>query len=102
MQERNYLKLDSSHWQCDCKGGASWEDFLNAQPQGTIVASSPVSSLPWQPERGEETQLFNLQKDIGENKDLSKDHADLVKELQAIWDQWNGENRPVVASAVPR
>ena len=35
--------------------------------------------------------LINLATDIGEEHDLSAEHPDKVKELQAAWDQWNAQ-----------
>ncbi|MBA4188870.1 MAG: sulfatase [Planctomycetaceae bacterium] len=39
-----------------------------------------------------ETKLYNLAKDIHEDKDLAKEMPEKVKELQAMWDAWNKQN----------
>jgi arylsulfatase A-like enzyme len=39
-------------------------------------------------------RLFNLANDIGEKHDLAAKHPERVKELQALWDQWNAGNEP--------
>jgi arylsulfatase A-like enzyme len=39
-------------------------------------------------------KLYNLAADIGEQKDLSADHPDKVKQLQAEWEKWNADNVP--------
>jgi arylsulfatase A-like enzyme len=38
-------------------------------------------------------RLYDLAADIGETKDLAAEQPEKVKELQAIWDAWNAENR---------
>ena len=35
--------------------------------------------------------LVNLANDPGEEHDLSAEHPDKVKELQAAWDAWNSQ-----------
>jgi hypothetical protein len=35
--------------------------------------------------------LFNLAKDISQEKDLAALQPDLVRELQADWERWNAE-----------
>src|SRR5262249_25996028 len=37
-------------------------------------------------------KLYNLADDIGEKTDLSAEHPEKVKELQADWDKWNTAN----------
>jgi arylsulfatase A-like enzyme len=39
----------------------------------------------------ESPRLFNLRDDIGEAKDLSSEHPDKVKDLQADWSKWSSE-----------
>ncbi len=41
--------------------------------------------------RGEPTMLFNLSRDMGEKKDLSKRNPEKLKELQAIYDSWSSQ-----------
>jgi arylsulfatase A-like enzyme len=41
--------------------------------------------------KGATAQLFDLSKDIGEQNDLSADHTDVVKKLQAEYDNWSGQ-----------
>jgi arylsulfatase A-like enzyme len=36
-------------------------------------------------------QLFNLETDIGESNNLAAQHADKVKELAALWLEWNAQ-----------
>src|SRR5262249_61385915 len=36
-------------------------------------------------------QLFNLDKDISESKDVAAEHPDKVKQLQAAYDAWNAQ-----------
>jgi arylsulfatase A-like enzyme len=43
------------------------------------------------PNRSAERQLYNLAQDIGEKKDVSAEHADVVKELTDAWEKWNSE-----------
>jgi arylsulfatase A-like enzyme len=45
------------------------------------------------PQDGPEWRLFNLAEDIGEAKDLSAEHPEKVKELAALWDAWNAEQK---------
>jgi arylsulfatase A-like enzyme len=40
---------------------------------------------------GEQTELYDLETDIGESKDLSASHPDVVKKLDQARQQWNGE-----------
>jgi arylsulfatase A-like enzyme len=35
--------------------------------------------------------LFNVTKDIGQQRDLAAEHPERVRELQAAWDRWNAE-----------
>jgi arylsulfatase A-like enzyme len=49
---------------------------------GTVRRSSPTS----------DAKLYNLAKDIHEDNDLSKEMPEKVKELQALWDDWNKLN----------
>ena len=37
-------------------------------------------------------KLYNLAKDIHEDHDLSVENPQMVKQLQAQWDQWNQGN----------
>jgi arylsulfatase A-like enzyme len=39
-------------------------------------------------------QLFDLDSDPGEQTDLSANHPDIVKRLQAAWDEWNATLKP--------
>lgn len=42
------------------------------------------------------TGLYNLASDLAEKHDLSAEHSDKVKALQASWDEWNTQNvRPL-------
>jgi arylsulfatase A-like enzyme len=38
------------------------------------------------------TKLYNLNDDVGEEKDLAADRAEKVRELQADWNSWNAGN----------
>lgn len=38
------------------------------------------------------TGLYNLATDLTETHDLSAEHPDKVKALQALWDEWNAKN----------
>jgi len=40
---------------------------------------------------GSQPQLFDLSKDIGENKDLAQQQPDKVKEMSQAFDRWNAE-----------
>ena len=42
--------------------------------------------------RGEPTELYNLDKDIGEENDLAKTQADVLKRLDAAYEAWNVKN----------
>lgn len=42
--------------------------------------------------RATDAKLYNLAKDIHENKDLAKEMQEKVKELQAMWDAWDKLN----------
>jgi len=39
-------------------------------------------------------QLFNLANDLGETTDIAAKHPDVVRRLQAAWDEWNATLRP--------
>jgi putative heme-binding domain-containing protein len=41
-------------------------------------------------------RLYNLEKDIGERKDVAKQHGDVVKELGAHFDKWRSAMHPTV------
>jgi arylsulfatase A-like enzyme len=41
-------------------------------------------------------RLYDLEKDIGEQKDLAKEHGDVVKELSAHFDKWRSSMHPTV------
>jgi arylsulfatase len=41
-------------------------------------------------------RLYDLKKDIGEQKDLAKQHGDVVKELGAHFDKWRSSMHPTV------
>lgn len=45
---------------------------------------------PWQPKR----QLFDLAKDIGENRDLAHDQAELAERLHKAWLGWGADLPP--------
>lgn len=53
------------------------------------------------PERGETVQLFDLSKDIAEEKDVSAAHPDVVKRLTAEWKAWDEKNIPVKGAKAP-
>ncbi len=55
-------------------------DAQTAQPAVTAVKVTPP-------------MLFNLRDDAGETKDLAAANPDKVKQLQAAWDAWNGEQK---------
>jgi arylsulfatase A-like enzyme len=38
--------------------------------------------------------LYNLKDDIGESKDLAAAESAKAKELKAVWDKWNADNKP--------
>jgi arylsulfatase A-like enzyme len=40
-------------------------------------------------------RLYNLADDIGESRDVAGEHPQLVRELQAQWDQWNSQLKPL-------
>ncbi|MDZ4818587.1 MAG: sulfatase [Planctomycetota bacterium] len=46
-------------------------------------------------------QLFDLENDIGETKDLASKHPEIVAELQAKWDKWNEKNVPAAWAERP-
>jgi arylsulfatase A-like enzyme len=39
-------------------------------------------------------QLYNLKEDIGQQKDLAREHKDKLQELQTAWNAWNAELVP--------
>ncbi len=41
-------------------------------------------------------RLYDLEKDIGEQKDLAKQHGDVVKELGSHFDKWRSSMHPTV------
>ena len=41
-------------------------------------------------------RLYDLEKDIGERKDVAKQHGDVVKELSALFDKWRSAMHPTV------
>jgi arylsulfatase A-like enzyme len=41
-----------------------------------------------------EGELINLAEDISESKNLAADNPDKVRELKALWDEWNVEQAP--------
>jgi arylsulfatase len=41
-------------------------------------------------------RLYDLEKDIGEQKDVAKQHGDIVKELGAHFDKWRSAMHPTV------
>ena len=41
-------------------------------------------------------RLYDLEKDIGERKDVAKQHGDVVKELGALFDKWRSAMHPTV------
>ncbi|MGH6631596.1 MAG: hypothetical protein ACREB3_17845, partial [Burkholderiales bacterium] len=47
--------------------------------------------------------LFNLAQDIGEANDLSAKEPERAKELRAIWEKWNAEQKdPLWRRTTPR
>jgi arylsulfatase A-like enzyme len=42
-------------------------------------------------------ELYNLQSDLSESKDLSGSEPEKVKELQSLWDKWNADNVPAAS-----
>ena len=57
------------------------------KPRGFI--DSRVSAAPQ-----DALELFNLANDVGETTDLADKQPDTVKELKALWDQWNTQLAP--------
>lgn len=50
---------------------------------------SAVRSGPWKLYKSDEgTELYNLDDDIGEKRNLASDKPDLVEKLSAAWSQW--------------
>ena len=44
------------------------------------------------PTRGvSQKKLYHLTKDIGEQHDLASQHPEKVKELETLWEAWNGQ-----------
>ena len=43
--------------------------------------------------REEDWELFNLEEDLQEQKDLAGDHAGMLKELVMDWEELNGQMR---------
>ncbi|MBT3469856.1 MAG: hypothetical protein HN467_11075 [Opitutae bacterium] len=41
-------------------------------------------------------KLYDLKKDIGEQKDLAKQHRDVVKDLGTQFDKWRSAMHPTV------
>jgi arylsulfatase A-like enzyme len=41
---------------------------------------------------GKTTRLYNLRDDIGESKDLAMKHADILRDMQSAWTDWNKGN----------
>ncbi len=63
-----------------------WKLVVANQPKGKHVAwliTGPTSKEP---------QLFNLKEDPAEQKDLSKDHPEVVKELMDAYQSWDSHN----------
>ncbi|MBS3775860.1 MAG: hypothetical protein KGY70_11775, partial [Bacteroidales bacterium] len=51
-----------------------------------------VRQGPWKLVKdGDKKALFNLDKDIGETRDVSSDHSDLIKELTQDYREWEKE-----------
>jgi uncharacterized sulfatase len=46
-------------------------------------------------------QLFDLDTDINESKNLAADHPKLVAELSKTWDDWNAKNIPPLWPGTP-
>lgn len=42
----------------------------------------------------DQPRLFHLKEDIGETRDLTRDHPEKVAELKSLWDAWNKEQAP--------
>lgn len=38
-------------------------------------------------------ELYDLNQDVGEQRDLIKDHTHIAEDLQARWEQWNSDQR---------
>ncbi len=53
-----------------------------------VAGGRPVDAAA----RATDAKLYNLAKDIHEDKDLAKEMPEKVKELQAMWDTWNKLN----------
>lgn len=51
-------------------------------------------------EAGAGVQLFNLQDDISESKDVAAEHPEKVKELEALYAAWNADN--IAPKWIPR
>ena len=43
---------------------------------------------------GEQTELYDLETDIGESNDISASHPEIVKKLDEARQQWNRELKP--------
>jgi arylsulfatase A-like enzyme len=43
---------------------------------------------------GNEAELYNVAADISESQNLTAEHPDKAKELQALWEEWNAQQAP--------
>ena len=58
---------------------------------GTFSGRKPTAGIINRPRLAKGTRLFNLAKDPGESKDISKQHPEIVTRLQALYQQWSKE-----------
>ncbi len=60
-----------------------------------VKGTDPEQPLPRPTEGAKATtegaELYNLDSDIGETKNLAQEQPEKVKELAALWDKWNAE-----------
>jgi len=58
---------------------------------GKFSGRKPTAGIINRPRLAKGTRLFNLAKDPGESKDISKQHPEIVTRLQALYQQWSKE-----------
>jgi arylsulfatase A-like enzyme len=83
-------KTEKPHETLYWRFGAQW---AIRKGDWKLVVARDTAGPALKAEGSEKPKLFNLAADVGEKKDLADTNPEKVKELQALWNAWNAEQK---------
>ncbi len=84
--EKDKLERDALYWRLDAQWAVRQGDWKLVQGREGKSATSSIQVAVVG-----DVRLYNLAQDIGEKRDLAKEQPEKVKELQALYDNWNAQ-----------